>query len=79
MAKHIPTQVGDVLILQTTQSYTIYAVGRVSRDGQQGFGGGEDVKYKKDYDAAVGEAKALLVRGRRIFLLNIDADAWSEI
>ena len=30
MAKDIPTQVGDVLILQTKQSYTIYAVGRVS-------------------------------------------------
>ena len=79
MAKGIPTQVGDVLILQTTQSYTIYAVGRVSKDGQRGFGGGEDVKNTKDYGAAVVAAKALLVQGRRMFLLNIDADAWSEI
>ena len=79
MATGIPTQLGDALILQTTQSYTIYAVGRVSKDGQQGFGGGEDVKYKKDYGAAVAEAKALLVLGQRMFLLNIDTDAWSEI
>ena len=38
MANRIQTQLGDVLILQTTQSYTIYAVGRVSKDGQQDFG-----------------------------------------
>lgn len=79
MAKGGPTQVGDVLVLQTTQSYTIYAVGRVSTDVQQGFGGGEDVRYKKDYGAAVAEAKTLLVPGRRMFLRNIDADDWSEI
>jgi hypothetical protein len=79
MAKDIPTQVGDVLILQTKQSYTIYAVGRVSKNGQQDFGSGKDVKYKNDYGAAVAEAKALLVGGRRMFLRNIDADDWSEL
>ncbi len=78
MAKDMPTQVGDVLILQTKQSYT-YAVGRVSKNGQQDFGSGKDVKYKNDYGAAVAEAKALLVGGRRMFLRNIDADDWSEL
>jgi hypothetical protein len=63
MAKDIPTQVGDVLILQTKQSYTIYAVGRVSKNGQQDFGSGKHVKYENDYGAAVAEAKALLVGG----------------
>ena len=53
MAKDIPTQVGDVLILQTKQSYTIYAVGRVSKNGQQDFGSGKDVKYKNDWGAAL--------------------------
>jgi hypothetical protein len=79
MHKRIPTQVGDVLILQTTQSYTIYAVGRVSKDGQQDFGREQDVKYEKDYHAALGQAKALVVHGRRVFLRNLDADDWSEI
>ena len=78
MAKNIPTQVGDVLILQRTQSYTIYAVGRVSKDGQQDFGSRDDVNYQKDYGAAVAEAKALLVRGLRMFLRNIDTGDWSE-
>lgn len=74
MDKRIPTQVGDVLILQTTQSYTIYAVGRVSKDGQQDFGSEQDVKYEKDYRAALGQAKALVVHGQRVFLRNLDAD-----
>ena len=79
MAKYIPTQPGDALILQTTQSYTIFAVGRVSKDGQQDFGNEEDVKYENDCSAAVARAKALVVHGRRMFLRNIDADDWSEI
>jgi hypothetical protein len=54
-------------------------VGRVSKNGQQDFGSGKDVKYKNDCGAAVAEAKALLVGGRRMFLRNIDADDWSEI
>ena len=37
MAKRIPTQRGDVLILQTAKSFTIYAVGTVFEDGQQEF------------------------------------------
>jgi hypothetical protein len=79
MAERIPTQPGDVLILGTTQSYTVYAVGRVSKDGQQDFGSEQNVKYEHDYGAAVAHAKALLVPGRRIFLRNIDGDDWSEI
>jgi hypothetical protein len=79
MAKRIATQPGDVLILQTTQSYTIYAVGRVSREGQQDVAGEKDVKYENDYGAAFAQAKTLVAPGRRIFLRNIDADDWSEI
>jgi hypothetical protein len=79
MAKRIPTQSGDVLILQTTHSYTIFAVGRVSKDGQQDFASEKDVRHENNYGAAVARAKALVVNGRRVFLRNIDADDWSEI
>jgi hypothetical protein len=79
MAKQIPTHVGDVLILQTTRSYSIHAVGRVSKDGQQDLGNEADVKYETDYAVAVTQAKALVVPGRRMFFRNIDTDAWHEI
>jgi hypothetical protein len=79
MARPIPTHVGDVLILQTTQSYTVYAVGQASRAGQQDFSNETDVKYANDFAAAVAQAKALAGTGRRIFLLDIDVGDWSEI
>jgi hypothetical protein len=79
MSQRIPTKPGDILILQTTQSYTVYAIGRVSKDGQQDFQGATDVKYENDHTAAVAQAKALAVPDRRIFLQNIDTDEWSEI
>jgi hypothetical protein len=75
----IPTHIGDVLILLTTQSYTIYGVGRVSREGQQDFGNQTHIKYVNNHAAAVAEAKALLAPGRKIFLQNIDTNDWSEI
>jgi hypothetical protein len=79
MAKRIPTHIGDVLILLTTQSYTIYGVGRVSREGQQDLGNQTDITYANDHAAAVAEAKALVAPGRKIFLQNIDTNDWSEI
>jgi hypothetical protein len=80
MAKRMPTQRGDVLILQTSQSFTVYAVGAVFEDGQQEFDHqAQDVKHVGDRAAAVTEAKALVAPGRRMFLRNIDTDVWSEI
>ena len=79
MVKRIPTHVGDVLILRTTKSYTVHAVGRVTKDGQQDFASGALVKYETDFTAAVGEAKALVVPGHRIFFRNIDTGDWREI
>ena len=75
----IPTQVGDVLILRTGQSFTTHAVGQVSEDGQQDFHTQMNVKYVRERAAAVAEAKALVVPGRRMFLWNIDTGDWSEI
>ena len=79
MAERIPTQVGDVLILRTTQSYSVHAVGRVARNGQQDFGSGRNVTYEIDYAAAVAQAKALVRPGRRIFVRNIDTGDWNEV
>jgi hypothetical protein len=79
MAKHIPTRLGDVLILRTNQSFTMHVVGEVSRDGQQDFQNQTNTRYVIDRAVAVTEAKALRTPGRRIFLRNIDTDDWSEI
>jgi hypothetical protein len=79
VAKRIPTEIGDVLILQTTQTYTIYAVGRVSERGQQDFGHHEEHTYTRDYDAAVASATELVGSGGRIFLRNLDTGEWSDI
>ena len=79
MATPIPTQVGDVLILRTDQSFSTYGVGQVSEDGQQDFRRLANVTHVSDRAAAVAEAKALVVPGRRMFLWNIDTGDWSEI
>jgi hypothetical protein len=84
MAKPIPIHLGDVLILRTTRSYTIFAVGRVSKDGQQDSSTPANVKeptvsYESDYAAAVVRAKALVDSRGRIFMLDIDTAEWSEI
>ena len=80
MAKRIPTQRGDVLILRTAKSFAVYAVGPVFEDGQQEFyRQAQNVKHLSDRAAAIAEAKALVSAGRRIFLRNIDTDDWSEI
>lgn len=77
--QRISTQVGDVLILQTNKSFTIYAVGLVTKEGQQDFCGQFNVTHVPDRAAAMVEAKALLVPGRRIVLCNMDTNDWSEI
>jgi hypothetical protein len=79
MVRHIQTRVGDVLILQTARSYTIFALGRVSRDGQHDFSGDPNVQHVSDRDAALVAAKALLIAGRRILLRDLDSGEWSEI
>ena len=79
MSERIPTKPGDILIVQTTQSYTVYAIGRVSKDGQQDCGTATNVKYETDHTAAVVQARALVARDGRSFLRNIDTNEWSQI
>lgn len=79
MANGIPTRLGDALILRTSHSFTVYAVGQVSDDGQKDFHTQTNLKYLNDRTAAVAEAKAVVVPGRRIFVRDLDTGEWSEI
>ena len=80
MAKRIPTQIGDVLILLTERSYKIYVVGAISRDGQQDFENQQmPLKYEPELAAAVTAARTLVAQERRIFFRNLDTDEWSII
>jgi hypothetical protein len=79
VAKQWPTEIGDVLILRTSQSYTVYAVGSVATSGQHDFSHSERVRHVATHAEAVMTAKALVVPGGRIHLLDIDTAEWSEI
>jgi len=75
----IPTEVGDVLILRTEHTFSIHAIDVVTKTGQQDFRGHVHVKYVRNDEEALTEARALCVPGRRIFLLDIDSGDWSQI
>jgi hypothetical protein len=77
--KRIPTRIGDVLILRTRRSFTVYAVGAVSQDGQQDFGSHAFPAHRTDDAAALAMAKSLRTPGGRMFLSDIDTGEWSEI
>ena len=79
MTKQWPTEIGDVLILRTSQSYTVYAVGSVAAAGQHDFSHSEQVRHVLTRAEAVTTAKALVAPGGRIHLLDIDTGKWSEI
>ncbi len=57
----------------------MYAIGRVSHVGQQDFSGESGVKHARDDVAAVALAKDLVAPGGRIFLLDVDTGAGSEV
>jgi hypothetical protein len=79
VTNRIPTRVGDVLILTTNKSYRVHVVGLVSKDGQQDFRHQEGMTYASTLANALVDAKALLVPGRRIFLLDVDTRVWTKI
>ena len=74
-----PTKIGDVLVLRTRHSYTVYAVGAVERSGQQDFSGQHAVTHVLSNTDAVTIAKTLAAPGGRIYLFDIDTAEWSEI
>jgi hypothetical protein len=81
MAKlaRIPTRQGDVLILLTTLFAPTYSVATVAVDGQQDFGGGENVMHLPDMAAAVKAAKMLMTHGSCTYLINIDTGDWALV
>ena len=79
MAAEWPTEIGDVLILRTSVSYTVYAVGSVATAGQHDFSHSEPVRHVSTHAEAVTTAKALVAPGGRIYLLDIDTAEWSQI
>jgi hypothetical protein len=79
MSTSMPTLIGDVLILETTRTFTIYVVGRITKDGQRDFKDSTDQDNVKTYAAALTCAETLVRPGCRIFLLNIDTGIWSEL
>ena len=79
MVAHWPTEIGDVLILRTSLSYTVYAVGPVATAGQTDFSHGQQTHYVTTHAEAVETAKAMVGPRGRIYLLDIDTAEWSEI
>jgi hypothetical protein len=75
----LSTQPGDVLILRTKKSFTVYAVGSVYHAGQQDFHDRQEVRYFAGRDAALDAAKTLIAPGGRIYLSDLDTTQWSEI
>jgi hypothetical protein len=72
-------QRGDVLVLGTAKSVAVYAVGGVTRDGQQDLGDVAGVKYSRVRATAEAVAKVIVEPGRRIYFRDLDTDEWSEI
>jgi len=77
--KQSPTQIGDVLILRTTASYTVYAVGPVSAAGQNDFTHGQEVRHVTTHTEAITIARAMAGAHGRIHLLDIDTAEWSVV
>ena len=72
-------QRGDVLILGTTKSFSVFAVGRVSHAGQQDFDGEAHAKYVDDRATAEAEAKPSSHQADGCTFRNLDTGEWSEI
>jgi len=77
--KQRPTEIGDVLILRTSLSFTVHAVGPVVAAGQHDFSKSEQVRHVAIHAEAVTTAKSIVAPGRRIYLLDIDTAEWSQI
>jgi hypothetical protein len=79
VVKHWPAEIGDVLILRTRVSYTVYAVGPVATAGQADFSHGQQPHHVTTYAEAVKTAETIVAPRGRIYLLDIDTGEWSEI
>jgi hypothetical protein len=75
----IETAVGDVLILSTDRASHLYAVGRVTVDGQQAFVESSHPIYVSDRVTAAAMAKVMVAPGRRIFSREFGDSEWAEL
>jgi hypothetical protein len=75
----IPTERGDVLVLVTALKPASYAIATVSVDGQQDFGAGYNLLNLPHLAEALKQARALLLPGRRIYVLTVDTGEWTVI
>ena len=58
---------------------SIHAIEVVTKTGQQDFRGQVQVKYVRNDEEALTEARGMCIPGRRIFILDIDSGDWSQI
>jgi hypothetical protein len=79
VTNRLPTVSGDVLILVSRETSAMFTVGSVSRMGQFEFGHSDDVAQLTTIVLAAAAAKALVRPQGRIYLVDIDAEAWSEL
>jgi len=70
--------VGDVLILRTTKSFCIHALGVVEIAGQVDFAG-HPVTLISDPAHALAQARHLCTSGHAIYLRDLDTETWTAI
>ncbi len=74
-----PAVVGDVLILCTRRSYTVYAVGLVTHNGQTDFRRKQTLYHFGREAEALRAAEGLVAHDGRIYLRDIDTGQQSVI
>jgi len=79
VAQQRPTEVGDVLILRSSQSFTVFVVGLVATAGQTDFSHQQQLDHVATHAQAVKTAKAIVAPHGKIYLVDIDTGEWSEI
>jgi hypothetical protein len=78
-APRIPTEIGDVLILRTTESYTTHAVGLISERDQQDFSQHTKITHLERLSCGGRSWEDPCRNWRANFRGNLDTGAWSEI
>src|SRR2546430_6997133 len=75
MKGHMPTRLGDVLILYNN-SVPTHVVEAISEDGQQGLNANHQLERGRA--PAIAAAKGLVMAGCRIYIKNTDTEEWDQ-
>ena len=73
------TTVGDVLILKTSRTFTIHAIGSVERDGQVDFRRPQKVHHLVSFTEALRPAETMMEVDGRAHLMDIDTGGSRDI